>query len=929
MQQNDDSDYQQAIDAGQIDMFGGDYIDEKVVVPKKSFLKTKCAVNISEQPGIAPRQFYFARETILSELDRNNYLILGFDTEYQTLKETFSLDEVKAGKARYEVLSYQFYAINFTGETWDGIAIPARPGQRLTLGQFIVYAVSKGAQLGYQIPKTIVLVSHYDRADLPAFDDWDQLVRKTQNVRNSLVSPNVPLVAEIQFSDEEDDTEKLHIYLRDTMLLAAAGKKSLSALGDLIGVPKLKLDDNPAKETLLKKSMKSLRTYQWATFREYAIHDAKIAALYLKEVTRQREEALGESKFVPTTLSSIGIELLLREWRDRRPKVNALDMIGREQHRELVWSEKKGAYINRNLKPYIEEIHWHLDFAAECFHGGRNEQLWFGPSFEDNWSDVGFTSAYPVGMGMLCKPLWSQAKDTTNLDELMELGAYGFACVEFKFPEGTRYPTLPVRTANGPIFPLEGRSYCCTPELIVARDLGCRLTLRRGLILPHDPNNKVFFPFIQDTIARRRNAKSGIKKAFWKEVTNSCYGKTAQGLREKRVFSLKSDGVEAIPASKISNPFYAAMITSIVRATIGEVMNRLPDNKMVFSVTTDGFITNANDDELAVAKQGPMASRYRETVAALTGEDDLLKEKHAVRQLLGWRTRGQATLVPGDYRDDDSHIVIARAGLKPPIWATTVDEQNNWVIRTFFNRTPGMEIPVDTHVTLKEQLAHGADLVTKRVSRKTPMEFDFKRKPHSVGELTVCLPGSKRRCTHLVFSTLPWKNSDEFRRVRSIFDDYRKREGVCLKTIDDFKGFAEFVEIMWAASPGMHRFKSDPSGLSHLKRSLCRAFKKGHAGLQGMSDTMTAGRFAELLTQAGVPTTVEDVENGKRSPFKANSTPKTAAVTNALRQLSIIFLQLETSVIVAEQQDGTGPALADAIDRECQFVDRFDETLPP
>ena len=299
-------------------------------------------------------------------------------------------------------------------------------------------------------------------------------------------------------------------------------------------MPKMKLADKPANETLLKKNMKSLRTYQWPLFRDYAIHDAKIAALYLKEVTRLREKALGGGKFVPTTLSSIGVELLLREWETRQPKANTLEMVGREAHRELVWSEKKSAYIKRNLKPYIEEIHWHLDYAAECFHGGRNEQFWFGPSFQSNWYDVDLVSAYSVAMAMLCKPHWRQARDTTNIEELMEAGAYGFASVDFEFPEGTRYPTLPVRTTNGPIFPLEGRSYCCTPELIVARDLGCRLRLRRGLIMPHDPDNEVFFPFIKDTIAKRRNAKPASEKASWKEVTNSCYGKTAQGLREKQ-----------------------------------------------------------------------------------------------------------------------------------------------------------------------------------------------------------------------------------------------------------------------------------------------------------------------------------------------------------------------------------------------------------
>ncbi len=62
-----------------------------------------------------------------------------------------------------------------------------------------------------------------------------------------------------------------------------------------------------------------------------------------------------------------------------------------------------------------------------------------------------------------------------------------------------------------------------------------------------------------------------IENEFWKELTNSCYGKTAQGLREKRVFSLRKRRGERIGESAISNPFYASYITSFVRAVVAKL----------------------------------------------------------------------------------------------------------------------------------------------------------------------------------------------------------------------------------------------------------------------------------------------------------------------------------------------------------------------
>ena len=125
-------------------------------------------------------------------------------------------------------------------------------GRRLTFAQFLIYALAAGAELGEVIPQNIVLVGHYNRADVPAFDDRDQIYERVKNVRNSLITQAVPITVKISFGDEPGDELDVKVYLRDTMLLAPAGSKSLAALGDLVGKEKMKLADDPDHDLLLK-----------------------------------------------------------------------------------------------------------------------------------------------------------------------------------------------------------------------------------------------------------------------------------------------------------------------------------------------------------------------------------------------------------------------------------------------------------------------------------------------------------------------------------------------------------------------------------------------------------------------------------------------------------------------------------------------------
>ena len=256
---------------------------EKTKLDRGTYLEASNVVRIREKPG---RRKYERRipAGCIREVKRNEFLVLGFDTEYQSPDDPFSNDDIREGKAKYEVVSYQFHAINSNGREWNGIAIPDNE-ERISFTDFIVFAIARGALIKEQIPKTIILVAHYNRADLPAFEDRKQLLWRLQNVRSSLISTNAPVRVKVRFDDDEASDIEISVYVRDTMLLAPAGRKSLAELGKLIDREKLRLSKDDDDELEMKRNMKELRSSDWELFREYALIDAEISAKYFLRLT--------------------------------------------------------------------------------------------------------------------------------------------------------------------------------------------------------------------------------------------------------------------------------------------------------------------------------------------------------------------------------------------------------------------------------------------------------------------------------------------------------------------------------------------------------------------------------------------------------------------------------------------------------------------
>ena len=207
-------------------------------------------------------------------------LLVGFDTEFKTPSAPVSNEEIREGQAKYEVLSYQVHcrifdpAAKLPEVEWSGILYPEK-GERITVKELLQFAIAKGVEAGTvaTVPTDVVLIGHFTRADVPAFADFKRLVPFLDSVRNTLLT----LKDSISVSPVDDDpTVTLKVDLRDTILLAPEGFKSLADIGSLVGIEKLTLDPDPVKEQFFKENMDQLMVQNPSLFEAYALRDAEI-----------------------------------------------------------------------------------------------------------------------------------------------------------------------------------------------------------------------------------------------------------------------------------------------------------------------------------------------------------------------------------------------------------------------------------------------------------------------------------------------------------------------------------------------------------------------------------------------------------------------------------------------------------------------------
>lgn len=263
-----------------------------------------------------------------------------------------------------------------------------------------------------------------------------------------------------------------------------------------------------------------------------------------------------------------------------------------------------------------------------------------------------------------------------------------FADVTFTFPSDTLYPNLCVKHDKyGLLNPLEGRTVATLPEIELALYLGVELTYHEAFVVQSLNNGQyVFREHLKGLIFARSEAKKShneLLQQMLKLYVNTLYGKVAQGITPKNSFDLRSSDSKPLGVSRITQPFFASLITGTLRAGLSALLiamdelNKEGHDYVPISATTDGVLYQVGDkngvkfeqclkpeyrsDILKALDSGTdIFTSFKESDPVLYnklksfpvlnllelsrqawGSDEYLEIKHAVNEVLNIKTRGQ------------------------------------------------------------------------------------------------------------------------------------------------------------------------------------------------------------------------------------------------------------------------------------------------
>jgi hypothetical protein len=565
------------------------------------------------------------------------------------------------------------------------------------------------------------IIAHYNAADLSMLNDFNTHLDSLNIVGKSFVTLKKPLNIEGSF-----------IYLRDSHLLTPAGVKSLDALGKLYG-------KNVNKHLIKQEDLEHMDEFMLrepGAFEAYAKQDAVIPLIHATTL----EDFYFDLKKtgVPITLSAMGKSLVLEKWGEIFQQYFPYQISG-----EVLMGNASEIQTPKGLFA-TGDTGLYLSHYISNYKGGRNESFMFGAEGKIQWWDYDLVGAYTTAMTNLSLPDYNQArlldeesfKSLTN-DQLLK--GYYILNGSFKFPEVTKYPSIPCyldKTTT--VYPLQGKCTLTGPEYLLSRIQGCEVKIKSCFYIPDTERErripgvkkpviytiKPFYTIVSDLQAKRREHPKGhIMNALYKEMANSIYGNVVRGISNKKTLDLKTGDMFRITGTDLSNPILASWTTAFIRSVIGECLHNIHKlGGKVVSTTTDGFITDILDLESKLSnlpqEEIPLFSLFKKLRIDLTGSETTtsLEIKHKSKGIISWSTRGQLGVEQG---------IKATTGFQSGGYTQTelVDEFK----KVLGKKDKSFEFTLATTRSAKEIYKKGGQVTLIRRDQKVRLQFDNRR----------------------------------------------------------------------------------------------------------------------------------------------------------------------------------------------------------
>ncbi|WP_282110766.1 DNA polymerase [Shewanella algicola] len=798
--------------------------------------------------------------------------VIAIDTEYT---------ESDCGEYN-SILSYQL-AVLYKGLLSTLILYPesTKKSGRLALDRCLVQAIEKAMDEGVldTFPTDVILCAHWLSADLFNFSKaFDQLKTHVSGLRKTVASLDDVYGLELdkvmsrridkeplQVNTKSRNKKTLYITFFDTMLLSPNGS-SLSSVGDLLEIPKVEIPE-PYSISRMDEFLEA----EPEKFAEYALTDAIISARHFERVSLFCQHTLG-LKSVPFTIGGIAVKAFVNSLEDKR---GYRGLFGFEKVTKEIWPSDRNKPLTITRDVPVAARMTLEGFATQCYHGGRNESFIAGPTQVDTWRDYDIPSCYSaINLG-LRELAYEQMYMTEDLHDLFN-DKCAMAWVEFTFPENTRFPSLAVRSDYGLLFPITGETYVTGHELEVAYNQGAEITIKQAFVIPWKNDVRIFEDFMKWGRERRKSfVKGSFDEKLTKEMLNSCYGKMAQSLRPKSAFDIQAGYSKQLPPSTLTNPFFAAYTTGLARAMLGEILHSIPDDRVVVSVTTDGFLTNADLEEIDLS--GAICQRFRELYHRIDPSGgEVLELKHQASQLIGAKTRAQYTVI----ESEGFEPVLAKGGVKVD---PTITDQSAYMVEKYLTRMPGDKVDGSYLTPNRMRFLEHKDLMLEKRSTFLNMEFDQKRELINPVMVDVC------KHQHIAFDSKPHKSLGDMLFTRLRYDRWRignRNEvekgkdkkgkanlGNCLKNMQDFYRWQDRLAMAKASNNKSLRLKSDETSDSLMARLFLRFYAHEQGGIS--KSDINANQLASWLTEQGYPTNATAVRSAGKSKLIEAAVPLT------------------------------------------------------
>lgn len=675
----------------------------------------------------------------------------------------------------------------------------------------------------------------------------------------------------------------VEVSIRDTM--AQSGAVSLKTLGESVGVPKLEVPGNWITR------MDEYFAEHPVEFLDYAANDAVIALEYVSAL-------YGDHKAFPLSLPTGAAGAMRRNIAGQlcgSSKVfnavfGGLVKVVKNEDSETSHENELAYYRKRELAPLDGASATWSHACALSFRGGYNmcSEVGYFP-FETH--DYDLMSCYPTSSAtILDVDFLSEGgvikrtvnKRSLSLDDFAEHGPLtpfvGF--VSFEFPKSLAYPCLPVPMDGSMLYPrTSGGSrgvWATGPEVWLALTLGASVTCQIGhfahVRMDGEEPSRLLRGAYKQLLDDRARAKQefgpkSFEQGVLKLMSNSPYGKLAQGVLGQRGWDAWAQERDDVGGSAITSPYHATMTTSLVRAVLMATLNQLHDRGYSTpSCTTDGFITNAPLDVVDGLDLFGLTELWRDSREALTDSRRMWERKHHQSDLLNITTRANFSREP--------HGVLAHGGYKLPEGIKEdSQEDRDFMWNLLATREGALSVTMKVFPSVQEMTRYEnrLDFGPKVVTKQLTIEFDRKRRPVREGMTAHLLEVDGRVYEVAHVHTVPWESVEEAMLGRSVdmglkcYDaecgDYVWKRSPVRRTRAQWEDYFDRLDVLLDEDGQI----AEAERLDRISKGIVIAQRQGVIDIPWLSSTLPLAERLDAFEAFGLPRPKERFWNHARS----------------------------------------------------------------